>query len=126
MMIISYLGRWEYPWFYFTLTADESLSPSNAYHNRGYALEPQCPHRGIAPPRGQHWTAADYEKGAPILSVLLLFRNQRLPILPGRFHPSTFGVCGLNYCVRHGNRWIPAAIATEFFCFQGISTLTTA
>ena len=20
MMIISYLGRWEYPWFYFTLT----------------------------------------------------------------------------------------------------------
>ena len=66
MMIISYLGRWEYPWFYFTLTADESLSPSNAYHNRGYALEPQCPHRGIAPPRGQLWIAADYEKGAPI------------------------------------------------------------
>ena len=42
------------------------------------------------------------------------YENQRLPILPGRFHPSTFGVCGLNYCVRHGNRWIPAAIATEF------------
>ena len=42
--------------------ADESPSPSIAYHNLGYAMEPQCPHRGIAPPRGQHWTAADYEK----------------------------------------------------------------
>ena len=40
--------------------------------------------------------------------------NQRLPILPGGLPPSTFGVCGLNCCVRHGNRWIPAAIATEF------------
>ena len=42
------------------------------------------------------------------------FLNQRLPILPGGLPPSTFGVCGLNCCVRHGNRWIPAAIATEF------------
>ena len=31
----------------------------------------------------------------------------------GGLPPSTFGVCGLNCCVRHGNRWIPAAIATE-------------
>ena len=42
------------------------------------------------------------------------FLNQRLPILPGGLPPSTFGVCGLNCCVRHGNRWIPAAVATEF------------
>ena len=42
------------------------------------------------------------------------YKNQRLPILPGGLPPSTFGVCGLNCCVRHGNRWIPAAIATEF------------
>ena len=42
------------------------------------------------------------------------YNNQRLPILPGGLPPSTFGVCGLNCCVRHGNRWIPAAIATEF------------
>ena len=47
------------------------------------------------------------------------YKNQRLPILPGRFHPSTFGVCGLNCCVRHGNRWIPAAIATEL-CYSGV------
>ena len=46
--------------------------------------------------------------------ALLSFCNQRLPILPGGLPPSTFGVCGLNCCVRHGNRWIPAAIATEF------------
>ena len=44
------------------------------------------------------------------------FFNQRLPILPGGLPPSTFGVCGLNCCVRHGNRWIPAAIATELYC----------
>ena len=44
------------------------------------------------------------------------FFNQRLPILPGGLPPSTFGVCGLNCCVRHGNRWIPAAIATELGC----------
>lgn len=47
-----------------------------------------------------------------LIGISRLF-NQRLPILPGRFHPSTFGVCGLNCCVRHGNRWFPAAIATE-------------
>ena len=47
-------------------------------------------------------------------NALLSFCNQRLPILPGGLPPSTFGVCGLNCCVRHGNRWIPAAIATEF------------
>ena len=44
------------------------------------------------------------------------YKNQRLPILPGGLPPSTFGVCGLNCCVRHGNRWIPAAIATELGC----------
>ena len=44
------------------------------------------------------------------------YKNQRLPILPGGLPPSTFGVCGLNCCVRHGNRWIPAAIATESCC----------
>ena len=42
------------------------------------------------------------------------FINQRLPILPGRFQPSTFGVYELNYCVRDGNRWFLVAIITEF------------
>ena len=46
------------------------------------------------------------------------YKNQRLPILPGGLPPSTFGVCRLNCCVRHGNRWIPAAIATEFIFFR--------
>ena len=40
--------------------------------------------------------------------------NQQLPILPGRFQPSTFGVYELNYCVRDGNRWFLVAIVTEF------------
>ena len=50
---------------------------------------------------------------------VLFYKNQRLPILPGGLPPSTFGVCGLNCCVRHGNRWIPAAIATELSCDSG-------
>ena len=45
---------------------------------------------------------------------LLYFLNQQLPILPGRFQPSTFGVYELNYCVRDGNRWFLVAIVTEF------------
>ena len=48
------------------------------------------------------------------------YKNQRLPILPGGLPPSTFGVCGLNCCVRHGNRWIPAAIATELLGCSGV------
>ena len=46
--------------------------------------------------------------------------NQQLPNLPGRFQPSTFGVCGLNYCVRYGNRWNPTAIVTGYFVFRNI------
>ena len=46
--------------------------------------------------------------------VSFSFLNQRLPILPGRFQPSTFGVYELNYCVRDGNRWFLVAIVTEF------------
>jgi hypothetical protein len=52
------------------------------------------------------------------------YKNQRLPILPGRFQPSTFGVYGLNCCVRHGNRWIPVAIVTELCCRARALTTT--
>ena len=37
---------------------------------------------------------------------------QQLPILPGRFQPSTFGTDGLNFYVRHGYRCIPIVIVT--------------
>ena len=40
------------------------------------------------------------KKGLTSLQVLFLY--QQLPILPGRFRPSTFGVCELNFRVRHG------------------------
>ena len=40
------------------------------------------------------------QKGLTSLQVLSLY--QQLPILPGRFRPSTFGVCELNFRVRHG------------------------
>ena len=50
------------------------------------------------------------QKGLTSLQVLSLY--QQLPILPGRFQPSTFGVCELNFCVRHGYRCILTAIAT--------------
>ena len=50
----------------------------------------------------------------PLKRVQRSFRNRRLPILPGRFQPSTFGVWGLNCRVRDGNGWIPPAIATGY------------
>ena len=53
------------------------------------------------------------KKKAYLQVDLFLLVNQRLPILPGRLQPSTFGVYELNYCVRDGNRWILIAIATE-------------
>ena len=43
------------------------------------------------------------QKGLTSLQVLSLY--QQLPILPGRFRPSTFGVCELNFRVRHGYGW---------------------
>ena len=46
--------------------------------------------------------------------------NRQRPILPDRFQSSTFGVQGLNYCVRHGNRWIPLAIVTGYVV-EGLS-----
>ena len=42
------------------------------------------------------------------------FVNRQLPILPGRFHPSTFGLWMLNYCVRYGNRWNHSGIITGY------------
>ena len=58
----------------------------------------------------------------PNLSVELLV-NQQLPILPGRFQPSTFGVCELNYRVRHGYGCILTAIATESLRVSVLSKL---
>ena len=49
--------------------------------------------------------------------------NQQLPILPGRFQPSTFGVCELNYRVRHGDGCILTAIATESLRVSVLSKL---
>ena len=54
-----------------------------------------------------------HSKKAPVFRLVLFLLNQQLPILPGRFQPSTFGVCELNYRVRHGYGCILTAIATE-------------
>ena len=54
-----------------------------------------------------------HSKKAPVFRLVLFQVNQQLPILPGRFQPSTFGVCELNYRVRHGYGCILTAIATE-------------
>ena len=43
--------------------------------------------------------------------------NWQFSILPGRFHPSTFDVQVLNYCVRYGNRWVHLAITTRYSFF---------
>ena len=62
--------------------------------------------------RGKWYITLENKKDA--FRRLLYFLNQQLPILPGRFQPSTFGVYELNYCVRDGNRWFLVAIVTEF------------
>ena len=54
-----------------------------------------------------------HSKKALTITVSAFSVNQQLPILPGRFQPSTFGVCELNYSVRHGYGCILTAIATE-------------
>ena len=54
---------------------------------------------------------------------MLFFINQQLPILPGRFQPSTFGVCELNYRVRHGYGCILTAIATESLRVCSLKTI---
>ena len=53
----------------------------------------------------------------------MLHLNQQLPILPGRFQPSTFGVCELNYRVRHGYGCILTAIATESLRVYSLKTI---
>ena len=46
---------------------------------------------------------------------------RRFPTLPGVCTPSTIGAGGLNFRVRNGNGWIPAAIATEQHLIVGRS-----
>ena len=40
------------------------------------------------------------------------------PIFPGGCPPSIFGTNGLNYCVRNGNRWVPAVINTAYLPYE--------
>ena len=47
----------------------------------------------------------------------MLLTDQRLPILPGRLQPSTFGVHVLNCRVRYGYGWVHMAIITGFYFF---------
>ena len=64
-----------------------------------------------------------HSKKALTLSISAFSVNQQLPILPGRFQPSTFGVCELNYRVRHGYGCILTAIATESLRVSVLSKL---
>ena len=63
------------------------------------------------------------QKGPTIYMIDPFLVNQQLPILPGRFQPSTFGVCELNYRVRHGYGCILTAIATESLRVSVLSKL---
>ena len=72
------------------------------------SFTPYCPRFPRSP--GRIGSCTSKKKTHP---QVCLWLNQRLPILPGRLQPSTFGVYELNYCVRDGNRWTLIAIATE-------------
>ena len=73
---------------------------------RDYSFPP-IPHKSSSS------TNVAHSKKALTITVSAFSVNQQLPILPGRFQPSTFGVCELNYRVRHGYGCILTAIATE-------------
>ena len=51
-------------------------------------------------------------KDPPLRAGLSFHGIRQRPTLPGRLQPSTIGAERLNFCVRHGNRWIPFAIVT--------------
>ena len=68
--------------------SEESMTPDDISHGffrtpLSYSLSNLCMQKGLT-------------------SLQVLFLYQQLPILPGRFRPSTFGVCELNFRVRHG------------------------
>ena len=63
----------------------------------------------------------DIKKDTPLSVLFHIY--QQLPILPGRFQPSTFGVCELNFRVRHGYGWILTAIATESLRVCSLKTI---
>ena len=74
--------------------------------------------------RSRHLNPEPNESKAKSTSIWMCFRvNQQLPILPGRFQPSTFGVCELNYRVRHGYGCILTGIATESLRVSVLSKL---
>ena len=65
----------------------------------------------IPAPGGLGPFTIDTKKDTPLSVLFCIY--QQLPILPGRFRPSTFGDCELNFRVRHGYGLILTAIATE-------------
>ena len=48
----------------------------------------------------------------------MCFYVRRCPTLPGVYTPSTIGAGELNFRVRNGNGWVPAAIATGQISFS--------
>ena len=44
----------------------------------------------------------------------LVFECRHCSIFPGRYQPSIFDACELNFCVRNGNRWDLTATNTDY------------
>ncbi len=57
-------------------------------------------------PKGRPGSTHCVDPGRPVIHV------RRCPTLPGVYTPSTIGAGELNFRVRNGNGWVPAAIAT--------------
>ena len=64
-------------------------------------------------PVRQTASVPEMQEGPPHNGTTLLSKCRRRPTLPGPFGPSTIGAGGLNFRVRNGNGWNPAAMATE-------------
>ena len=72
-------------------------------------------HRGLEP--RTHWLrvscSTNWANGAD------KGRCRHRPIFPGRFQPSIFSTCELNYRVRNGNGWILTVIDTDSSFYTG-------
>ena len=67
----------------------------------------------------RHQTTGGIKKDAPGQSVRKRLRRTAAAYSPN-WWVSTIGVHGLNFSVRNGKRWFPAAIATAIFNLREI------
>ena len=106
------------PWF----QVKQSIYEGTKKDSTIFMIE-SVPYQQLVPLSGSSINKWHLRQSKKHISADVLSLNQQLPILPGRFQPSTFGVCELNYRVRHGYGCILTAIATESLRVYSLKTI---